>query len=291
LIDLPYLRYALSEPSLISALQCQAKAATKSRERLKPDDLLSARISIPSVADQRRIVCILDKQMEAVEQARTAARAQLEWAKCLFAEWLRAVFESPETRRWPPKRLGEVLTLRNEIIHPRDNPAGPATFVGLEHIESSSGRRTGSLPLEMSLLTGRKPRFCQGDIVYGYLRPYLNKVWIAEFNGLCSVDQYVYSIKPEQVDARFVAWFMRSATFLNRAPVGQAPAWLPRIRIEEVAATEINLPALEDQRRVATMLEEQMATIARIRKKVEEQMDAINELPAAFVRRALNGDI
>ena len=37
----------------------------------------------------------------------------------------------------------------------------------------------------MSKLTGRKPKFYKGDIVYGYLRPYLNKVWIAEFDGLC----------------------------------------------------------------------------------------------------------
>jgi type I restriction enzyme S subunit len=232
---------------------------------------------------------MLDEQMEAVERARAAAEVQFEAVNRFFAEWLRAVFESSEARLWPMKKLGEVLALRKEIVHPRDNPTGPATFVGLEHIESSSGRRIGSLPLEMSLLTGRKPRFYQGDIVYGYLRPYLNKVWIAEFDGLCSVDQYVYSVRPEQADTRFVAWFMRSPTFLNRAPVSRAPAWLPRIRIEEVAATEINLPTLEDQRRVAIMLDEQMATVERMRKGVEEQMNAINELPASFLRRAFSG--
>src|SRR2546426_3651019 len=42
-------------------------------------------------------------------------------------------------------------------------------------LESGSGRRTGSLEIDLASLTGRKPRFYTGDIVYGYLRPYLNK--------------------------------------------------------------------------------------------------------------------
>ncbi len=84
--------------------------------------------------------------------------------------------------------LGEVLTPRNEIVHPRDNPTGPDVFVGLEHIEPGTGRRLGSEPMEKSTMTGRKARFKAGDIVYGYLRPYLNKVWLADFDGLCSVD-------------------------------------------------------------------------------------------------------
>lgn len=76
----------------------------------------------------------------------------------------------------------------------------------------------------MADLTGRKPRFRKGDIVYGYLRPYLNKVWIAEFDGLCSVDQYAYAVADSLADPNFVAWFMRSPKFLQRAPVSEAPA-------------------------------------------------------------------
>ena len=44
-------------------------------------------------------------------------------------------------------------------------------------------------PLES--VKGRKFRFRPGDVVYGYLRPYQNKVWVADRHGLCSVDQYV----------------------------------------------------------------------------------------------------
>ena len=110
---------------------------------------------------------------------------QLKAAQALSAAYLRVVFNNLEQQQWPKERLGNVLLLRKEIIHPRDNPKGAAVFVGLEHIESGTGERIGSLNLEMSELTGRKPKFYKGDVVYGYLRPYLNKVWNAEFDGLC----------------------------------------------------------------------------------------------------------
>lgn len=142
----------------------------------------------------------------------------------------------------------------------------------------------------MSELTGRKPRFYKGDIVYGYLRPYLNKVWVAEFDGLCSVDQYVYAVNKTIAETTFVAWFMRSPTYLERAPIETTPGQLPRIRTEEVATVEVSLPPRADQQRIGAALNEEMATIERTRKALEKQLEAINRLPAALLRRAFSGE-
>src|SRR5712692_4427665 len=158
---------------------------------------------------------------------------------------------SPRSAHWRSVRLGDLLQLRKDVVHPRDNPKGPAVFVGLEHIESGTGRRIGKVDVDMSHLTGRKPRFQRGDIVYGYLRPYLNMVWLAEFDGLCSVDQYVYAVRSDLADAEYLAWFMRSPVYLARAPIKATPGQLPRIRTEEVAAVILDLPPLPEQRRIA----------------------------------------
>lgn len=181
-------------------------------------------------------------------------------------------------------RLGDVLRLRKEVVHPHDKPTGQATFVGLEHLEVGTGRRTGSLQLDLSHLTGRKPRFHKGDIVYGYLRPYLNKVWVAEFDGLCSVDQYVYEVDRSVAEPDFVAWFMRSPTYLAKAPVAAGPGQLPRIRLEEVAAVEVDLPDLDRQRSMLRSLREQMAVMERARAAAAMQLSAAQALPAAYLR-------
>ncbi|PYM90556.1 MAG: hypothetical protein DME04_22430 [Candidatus Rokuibacteriota bacterium] len=178
-------------------------------------------------------------------------------------------------------RLGEVLRLRKEVVHPHDKPRGRAVFVGLEHLESGSGLRTGALDVDLEHLTGRKPKFYKGDMVYGYLRPYLNKVWIAEFDGLCSVDQYVYEVDGSLADAEFVAWFIRSPHYLARAPVQTGPGQLPRIRLEEVAAIEVDLPDLDQQRLLVSAIRAQMAEVARARSAAEFQLDAVRALSSA----------
>ncbi|WP_339029053.1 hypothetical protein WI604_30850 [Bradyrhizobium symbiodeficiens] len=150
-------------------------------------------------------------------------------------------------------QLRELLDFRNEIVHPKDRPTGPSIFVGLEHIERDTGVRIGAERIDLSELTGRRARFQAGDIVYGYLRPYLNKVWIAEFDGICSVDQYVFTVRPG-VDRDYVARFLRSDQFLRTAPINAAPGQLPRIRSGEIGATQIVLPDLAEQQRISAIL-------------------------------------
>ncbi|MGH7405359.1 MAG: restriction endonuclease subunit S [Candidatus Methylomirabilales bacterium] len=116
-------------------------------------------IPLPPLQEQKRITAILNKQMVAVERGRAATEAQLETAKSVPGAYLRAAFDSPKVKAWPSERLGDILRLRKEVVHPRDNPKGRARFVGLEHIESGTGLRTGSVEIEMAELTGRKPRF------------------------------------------------------------------------------------------------------------------------------------
>lgn len=153
------------------------------------------------------------------------------------------------------RRLGDVIDFRNDIVHPRDNPRGTSVFVGLEHIERDTGIRIGSERINLQEMTGRRARFYAGDIVYGYLRPYLNKVWIAEFDGICSVDQYVFTVRTG-ASRSYVAHFLRSAEFLQTAPISSAPGQLPRIRSGEISATPIPFPSLDEQQRIAAIMDQ-----------------------------------
>ena len=249
----------------------------------------SLEILLPPLPEQRRIAARLHDQLAAVAEARAAVQAQTDVAQVLPAVQLRAAFTNTAASRWPKCRLGDLLRLRKEVVHPRDNPSGPAVFVGLEHVQSLTGERNGSLPVEMSQLTGRKPRFYTGDIVYGYLRPYLNKLWVAEFDGLCSVDQYVYEVNREKADTDFVAWFMRSPVYLERAPIDTSPGQLPRIRTEEVASVEINLLPLNQQRALVAKMQDEFTETTALKQTLSARLAALDHLPAALLREAFAG--
>jgi hypothetical protein len=249
------------------------------RERLLFRRLVQGQVELPSWSVQSEFA----EWIITLERARKSADERLKAAKRLPAAYLRVAFDYPKAQRWARRTLGHILSLRKEVVHPGDGPAGSAVFVGLEHIEPGTGRRTGGVEVDVSRLTGRKPRFRKGDIVYGYLRPYLNKVWVADLEGLCSVDQYVYVVDGTVAEPDFVAWFMRSPVYLARAPVALAPGQLPRIRTGEVASVEIELPPLAEQRRIVAMLNEQMAVVERMRKGIEGEREGINALARALL--------
>lgn len=258
---------------------------------VKNDKLFELEILLPPLNEQKQIAKRLNEELSAVESARKAAEEQLHTAWELPSAYLRDTFCNDSFNKWEKVRLGNLFSLRKEVIHPYDNPKGDAVFVGLEHIESNTGVRVGSVELEMSKLTGRKPKFYKGDIVYGYLRPYLNKVWIAEFDGLCSVDQYVFKVDKEKADVDFIAWFMRSTAYLERAPIDTTPGQLPRIRTEEVYSVEINLPPLEEQKRIALQISTKLNAAKELANNLELQLEEINALPSALLGRAFAGQL
>jgi type I restriction enzyme S subunit len=288
-LDPAYLFAFVQSPAFVQSLSDLVKGAlypavTDTQVRSQP-------IPLPPLSEQQRIAALLRDQMAMIDQAGPATDVQIDAARDLPSALLREVFEGPEARLWPRRNLGEVLRQRKDMVHPRDHPRGAAIFVGLEHVEPSTGRRLGAVEVEMADLTGRKPRFYEGDIVYGYLRPYLNKVWVADFEGLCSVDQYVYEVRKEFADNRFIAWFMRSPTYLSRAPIDTTPGQLPRIRTEEVASVEVNLPALSVQKDLVARLRGQMNTAEVVTRKLFGRRAAIAEMKGSLLLQAFMGKI
>lgn len=194
-----------------------------------------------------------------------------------------------DSKAWPRVRLGDIMQRYNVIIHPGDRNDGEAPFVGLEHVEPGTGRRIGVDTVDFSRMTGRKPTFKRGQIVYGYLRPYLNKVWVAEFDGCSSVDQFAFDVNRESAHVEYVAAFLRSEAFLRRSAIVTTTGQLPRISIEAIEAVELDLPPLAEQERIARELTAAMEAAERARRAAQERLAAAEALPAAYLREVFQG--
>ncbi len=284
-----WIHFFCRQPTFLRLAEDQL-TGTVGQQRLPEEFLSSTEIPLPPLEDQRRIASLLAGRLTAVSRARAAIEDQLNDAKALPAACLRRAFESLEAEGCATLRIGDVCHRRQEMIHPNDGTTGKLRFVGLEHIESNSGRRIGETELDAESLDGRKPRFCRGDVLYGYLRPYLNKVWVAEFDGVSSVDQYAFSADASQVLPQYLAYYMRSPTYLSRAPVGVTPGYLPRIRSDEVESVSLPVPPIDQQHRISDQLECELGLAQKIRACLEEQLDLVGTLPATLIRSAFNGE-
>ena len=182
-------------------------------------------IPLPDLDEQYRITSHLDRVLSITRSLRdrVSARDKLP-ARALLPKLVDAVIEGTTPKR---VEVGSLYSVVSDVVHPGDSYDDADCFVGLQHIESHTGRRIGSLPLGDEM--GRKFRFRPGDVTFGYLAPYLNKVWVADRVGLCSVDQYV--LRPsEGVDADLLAYVLRSASTLAQSEELTHNLVLPRLR-------------------------------------------------------------
>lgn len=246
-------------------------------------------IPLPSVEEQNRIVAILNEQMGAVERARASTEAQLEATKVLPAAYLRAVFSSPEAQQWSKKPIGELCEITARQVDPKIPEYGRLPHVNGENIESGTCRLLSVRTAEEDAMISGKYLFEPGDVLYSKLRPYLRKVTVADFRGVCSADMYPVRVNRSLLDQHYTAWMLLSDDFTSYADEESRRARMPKLNRDQLFAWSAPVPSLHEQQRIAATLNEQMTSVKRARKAIEEELDAINKLPAALLRRTFSG--
>lgn len=262
---------------------------------VKNDKLLALEIPIPPLVEQRRIAAILNEQMAVVERARAAAEAQLEAAKALPAAYLRAVFNSPEAQQWPKKRLGEVCEIQlGKMLSPASK-AGIRLRPYLRNANVQWGWFDLSNVAQMDFTEAEDRKFAlmAGDLlVCEGGEPGRAAVWNGEI-APCYYRKALHRLRPKDraVDSQFILYRLWMGALQGEFLESHAQttiAHLPAIRLSELP---INLPSIAEQKRIVAYLSEQMAKGEHLRKSLEAQLDAINKLPAAILRRAVVGEL
>ena len=150
---------------------------------------------------------------------------------------------------WKMISLDVECVLRKEAIHPNKYPDLP--YVGLEHIDSSNSilKRSGS-SFEVN---SSKSKFHSGDILYGKLRPYLDKSVLVDFDGMCSTDILVLKTK-ESIVPQFLVNIIHTSQFINYAVNSSKGLNHPRTSWSSISAFKFLLPPLPEQRAIARAL-------------------------------------
>ena len=157
--------------------------------------------------------------------------------------------------QWTLVKVGEVFERSTKAVMP-SNLEGPLTYVGLENISQDTGRLVGdTIAEDPATIKSLKNEFEPGEILYGKLRPNLNKVWLSDRSGVCSTDIYVIRPKQDNIAPKLYAYIFRSCRF-NDAVLSQVKgAQLPRVGWDAIGGLEIPLPPLKIQRDLVAEIE------------------------------------
>jgi restriction endonuclease S subunit/predicted ATPase len=186
---------------------------------------------------------------------------------------------------WIRTSLGKVAQPSRERALPTDVPDMP--YVGLENIEPHTMKLLGhgyASEVRSSCL-----RFSKGGVLYGKMRPYLNKVWVAEFDGLCSAEFIVFS-KREEITSEFLAARLNSEDFVAFAN-GQVSGERPRVDFDKLARFTILLPPAAEQERITAKLDAALSALRRAEAASVRARARLQRYRSAVLRASVIGEL
>jgi type I restriction enzyme S subunit len=288
-----FLSFYISTPEFQRFITDTQAGAT--RQALTKALIENFRIPLPTPEEQRRIVANLSEQTAAVERARAAAETQLQAAKALPAAYLRAVFESPEARRWPESELGELCDIRlGKMLSPASKLGlRPRPYLRNANVQWGGFQLDDVLTMDFTEEQERKFALRPGDLlVCEGGEPGRAAVWEGQLEP-CLYQKALHRLRPRNsaVDPHFVMYRLWTGSLGGEFTESHAKttiAHLPAVRLERL---RIPVPPLATQQRIAAMLNEQTASAERACRTIEDELETINKVPAALLRRAFEGEL
>jgi type I restriction enzyme S subunit len=158
-------------------------------------------------------------------------------------------------------------------------------YVGLENIKANGGITDYN---NTSDIKSAKNVFKKGKILYGRLRPYLNKHGIAETNGVCSTDILVFDTTNSATND-FINYFFDTNLFLEYVVANSKGINLPRISENEIGEMIIPLPPLAEQQRIVEQIEKLFDKLDKAKEAIEDAKELYENRRNAILDKAFEG--
>ncbi len=186
---------------------------------------------------------------------------------------------------WTQTTLGEATKPMQKRVNPQDYPVLP--YIGMENVEAHTMRLLGTvLSQEMK---SAADTFSPGDVLYGRLRPYLNKVYLPEFEGLCSTEFIVFRKVPH-IHSRYLQYFLNSwdfVKFANSLNAGDRP----RVKFEQLSDYLFPLPPLPEQERIVAKIEELFTQLEAGTAALKRVRAGLKRYKASVLKAACEGQL
>ena len=164
----------------------------------------------------------------------------------------------PDT--WELCCLGELCDYGNCINVDTKNIANDAWILDLEDIEKDSGRVLQKIRKFERESSSTKHLFHKGQVLYSKLRPYLNKVVIADEDGFCTSEILPLNFS-DIVEPQYALYYLMSPTFLKYANSCSYGVKMPRLGTADGKKAVFPLPPLDEQKRIIQQISNILAKL------------------------------
>ena len=267
---------------------------------LSREKLSSFKIPFPEKAEQLTIANYLDHQTQKIDRLITNKKAQAEKLKELRQieinnavtkglnpnaelkdsgiDWLGKI-----PKHWEVKRL---KNLANQISEKSTEILEDDFLVALENVESNTGKFIETA----SEYENNGIKFQKGNLLYNKLRPYLNKVFQADKDGVCVGDIIVIECN-QSLHPSFLQYRMLSDAFCSVIMSSVYGAKMPRTSWQFISSLKIGYPYVDEQVQIAEYLNKRTVAIENLIQNIDSQIEKLQELRKIKIYEAVTGKI
>ncbi|UMK53216.1 restriction endonuclease subunit S [Serratia ureilytica] len=159
---------------------------------------------------------------------------------------------------------------------------GDDKFVGLENISSGDGKYINK---EESISEGASITFKKNDVLFGKLRPYLAKSWLATFSGVCSSEFLV--LRTEKIHPRFLNYYSLTTNFIEQVNSSTYGSKMPRASWEFISLLPVPTCSFILSEKIALFLDHETAKIDKLIEKQQQLIELLKEKRQAVISHAV----
>lgn len=301
-VDPSFLFYAISSNGFLNEVQKYSTGV--SYPAITSQELINLRCALPPIEEQKAIAGYLDEVTAKIDTLMAEKRAQVEdlrkYRTSLITETVtRGLNPNVPIKQtnsewfpniptnWSIEKFKYQATVKANLVHPTDYIQHPQ--ISPDSIEKNTGRLLGYKSVEEAGIISDNHLFYKGQIIYSKIRPNLNKVIIAPFNGLCSADMYPIETLN---NVRYFQYLMLSNPFVSQVSVViQDRVKMPKINQVELGEILILVPPIFEQQQIADYLDEKTAKIDSLVEELEAQIGDLATYRQAVITEAVTGKI
>lgn len=253
-------------------------------------------IVLPPLETQHAIVSKIEELFSELDKGIAELKTAQQQLKTYRQSVLKSAFEGKLTNEnvkngelpdgWQWKTFNEIIEISKEKHKPVINEF--KFYIGLEHIEKNIGKLTSHCGIEE--IKTIKNKFKSGEILYGKLRPNLNKVYLTREEGVCSTDILVLKTR-KNCNAKFLTQLMLGSDFVNTMSENTNGVNLPRVSTKFILEYKINLPPIEEQNRIVQEIESRLSVADKMEQSIQESLQKAEALRQSILKKAFCGEL
>jgi type I restriction enzyme S subunit len=172
--------------------------------------------------------------------------------------------------KWQTKKIVDICSFDKTPNIKNDLP-----YIGLEDIEPATGRFIGST--DAKKVKSLTFNFTSDHVLYGRLRPYLNKVLLPNFEGHCSTEIFPITLS-NKIDKRFFFYWLTSKETVKKINDTCTGTRMPRANMNAFLEFEISYPPITEQQHIVTLLDKAFAALTKIKRSTDKNIKNSSEI-------------